>query len=103
MLTRSSTLDARKITHRSRYMRSTEGGHGQELQDSVVSRENAHLTQERQFHALCLVGSLMVWLMVTVRFRNKSDISCLKNQPDALSFPVQYTQLSLGQAIKLQL
>ena len=33
--------------------------------------------------------------------RNKSDISCLKNQPDA--FPVQYTQLSLGQATKLQL
>ena len=32
---------------------------------------------------------------------NKSDISCLKNQPDA--FPVQYTKLSLGQAIKLQL
>ena len=32
---------------------------------------------------------------------NKSDISCLKNQPDA--FPVQYTQLSLGQANKLQL
>ena len=32
---------------------------------------------------------------------NKSDISCLKNQPDA--FPVQYTQLSLGQATKLQL
>ena len=29
--------------------------------------------------------------------RNKYDISCLKNQPDA--FPVQYTQLSLGQAI----
>ena len=32
---------------------------------------------------------------------NKSDISCLKNQPD--TFPVQYTQLSLGQATKLQL
>ena len=34
-------------------------------------------------------------------FRNKSDISCLKNQPDAV--PVQYTQLSLGQSINLQL
>ena len=32
---------------------------------------------------------------------NKSDISCLKNQPDA--FPVQYTQLSQEQATKLQL
>ena len=27
---------------------------------------------------------------------NKSDISCLKKQPG--TFPVQYTQLSLGQA-----
>ena len=40
--------------------------------------------------------NLAVWQIV-----NKSDISCLKNQPDA--FPVQYTQLSLGQATKVQL
>ena len=33
--------------------------------------------------------------------KNKFDISCLKNLLDA--FPVQYTKLSLGQAIKLQL
>ena len=38
---------------------------------------------------------------ISVYINNKSDISCLKNHPDA--FPVQYTQLSLGQAIKLQL
>ena len=36
-----------------------------------------------------------------VLFLNSMEQVCLKNQPDAL--PVQYTQLSLGQAIKLQL
>ena len=42
-----------------------------------------------------------VLTLCTPSIQNKSDISCLKNQPDA--FPVQYTQLSLDQAIKLQL
>jgi len=41
------------------------------------------------------------WLLPNAISLNKSDISCLKNQPDA--FPIQYPQLSLDQAIILQL
>ena len=77
-------------------------------QNYVRSSVNFHTFYYNDHAKLRVVGrhdlTAAVYIVIVVHskhYPNKSDISCLKNQSDA--FPAQCTQLSLGQAIKLQL